>query len=278
MEYQKLLLSDHPYFISCVYSSYQMHIHSEPEILYGVRGRATVFIEEEKYELQEGMMLLINPFDAHKLINEDGATILALRFGAQFLGAEYKEVSLQRFVNCPISPRDECAYRDCLLTPLTRLYEEYIKPEVGSVWVIKGLLYELFAMIVRYVPIEQKEASGFNHMEQYQKIQKAFDLVHQEYAGDITLGRVAEILGYNERSFCRVFKYVTNTTFHEYLNSYRIDVSMRLLEQNEHSIGEIGQMVGIPVAKSFGRIFRKYVGMSPKEYRAKYMFRKGDKR
>lgn len=268
MEYQKVLLSENPYFISCVYCSYQMHIHSEIELLYCIQGEAKVIIENEEYSLQEGTVLLINPFDAHQLINDDEATILALRFGSQFLGAEYKDFSMQKFINCPITPHTECPYKNYLLTPLKRLYEEHIKHEIGSTWAIKGLLYDIFAMIVRYVPIEQQDSPKLNNMDRYLKIQKAFDLVHKEYAEDITLERVAEVLGYNKRSFCRVFKYVTNMTFHEYLNSYRIDVSMRLLEHNVHSIGEIGQMVGIPVAKSFGRIFRKYVGMSPKEYRA----------
>lgn len=267
MEYQKILLSENPYFISCIYKSYPMHIHSEMELLYCVYGEAKVIIEEEEYGLHEETVLLINPFDAHQLIIDNEATILALRFGSQFLGTEYKDFFVRKFVHCPISPDTQCPYKSYLLTPLKRLYKEHITEDIGSIWAVKGLIYDIFAMIVRYVPTEQQDVSKSNNMERHLKIQKAFDLVHAEYAEDISLERVSELLGYNKRSFCRVFKEITNMTFHEYLNSYRIDISMRLLEHSEYSIGEIGQMVGISVAKSFCRIFRKYVGMSPKEYR-----------
>ena len=94
-----------------------------------------------------------------------------------------------------------------------------------------------------------------------------------EYSNEITLERAAAYAGYDPRAFCRLFKYITNMTFHDYLNLHRVNVSMRLLENNTGSINEIGQAVGIPVAKTFSRVFKKYTGMSPSQYRNSH-FRK----
>jgi transcriptional regulator GlxA family with amidase domain len=103
--------------------------------------------------------------------------------------------------------------------------------------------------------------NGFNNLR------AAFDYVEENYASEITLKKAAELTNYNIKSFCRVFKKTTNTTFHNYLNSYRIECAAELLKQKTLSVTDIAVMVGIPVTKSFARIFRQKTGLCPTEYR-----------
>jgi len=276
MEYQKMLLGENPYFVSCVRHSYPTHCHNEMELMFCISGEVRVVIEDDEYYLHEDDVLMISSLAMHQFIIEKDAAVLVLEFGSQFLGAGYKEYAKLKFTKSLIATDDDCAYRNRLVKPLKRLYKEYVNKKTGSQWAIQGLLFEIFAMIVRYVPMEQQKLKNQKNLEQYLKIQKAFDLVHGEYAEDISLERVAAYLGYDKRTFCRIFKSITNMTFHEYLNFYRINIAMQLLEHKAHAIGEIGQMVGIPVAKSFSRIFRKYTGMSPKEYRNTHLIKEID--
>lgn len=93
-------------------------------------------------------------------------------------------------------------------------------------------------------------------------------LIRTEFIKDIRFDptlKTAEDLKFSTKLFCKVRSYY----FHKYLNFYRITLAMHLLEYNNYSIGEIGQQVGIPVAKTFSRLFRTYTAMSPKEYRRK---------
>lgn len=273
MEYQKMLLGENPYFVSCVHSSYPIHCHNEIELMYCIHGEVKVIIEDEEYLLKEGGILFISSLAMHQIVIESDGTVLVLEFGSQFLGAEYNEIAAQRFSKCLIEPSDECDYKSRLIKPLKRLYKEYIKKKEGSHWAIQGFLFEIFAMIVRYVPMQKQSAQKQKNLDRYLKIQKVFDLVQNKYNEEISLERAASYVGYDPRAFCRLFKFITNMTFHDYLNFHRINVSMRLLEHKAYSIGEVGQMVGIPVAKTFSRLFRKYTGMSPSEYRNMYLKR-----
>lgn len=262
-----MLLGDNPYFISHVNASYPMHCHNEIELLYCIHGEFKVIIEDEEFQLHEGCILFISSLAMHQIIIEIGVTAFVLEFGSQFLGAEYYNIAAKTFSKCLISPEDTCDYRNRFTKPLKRLYNEYINRKEGSHWAMQGLLLEIFTMIVRYVPMQQQTTQKQKNLDRYLKIQKVFDLVQEQYNEDISLERAALYVGYDPRAFCRLFKNITNMTFHDYLNLHRITVAMHLLEHKAYSIGEVGQMVGIPVAKSFSRLFRKYTGLSPSEYR-----------
>ena len=271
MEYQKMLVGENPYFVSCVHASYPTHCHNEIELLYCIHGNITAVIENKEYKLTEGSILLVSSLAMHQITIEDDSFALVLEFGSNFLGSEFNDITTQKFSKCLITPNEECEYRNRLEKPIKRIYKEFSNPKKGTHWAIRGFLLEIFAMIVRYVPMQAQNSQKLKNLDRYLKIQKVFDLVQNDYADEISLERAAACAGYDPRAFCRLFKFITNMTFHDYLNLHRINVSMRLLEHNAYSINEIGQMVGIPVAKTFSRVFRKYTEMSPSQYRNLYL-------
>ena len=57
--------------------------------------------------------------------------------------------------------------------------------------------------------------------------------------------------------------------FTDYLNQYRIAKAKPLLEKNELTISEVGEQVGFNSAQSFIRVFKKYEGETPGQYRTR---------
>ena len=266
-----MLLGENSYSVFLTHSSYPDHCHSEIEVLCCIDGSMDVISDSKTYHLEKGNIIIINSLEMHSLNVKSPNTIaLVLEFGSQFLGPKFYDYAMLTFDNCLITPSDEYSYKNRILKPIERLYAEYTDNEIGSEWVIQGLLYEIFAMIIRHIPSKKQENNKRAGFERYLKIQKVFDLVANEYCNEITLTQAASCAGYDPRAFCRLFKSVTNMTFHSYLNSYRINVAMRLLEQKMYPVGEIGQLVGLPVTKSFSRLFKTYTGMSPSQYRNKF--------
>ena len=55
--------------------------------------------------------------------------------------------------------------------------------------------------------------------------------------------------------------------FNSYLNSYRVKQAKQFLEETSQNIAEIGYKCGFNSAQSFSRVFKKYTGYTPGQYR-----------
>jgi two-component system response regulator YesN len=64
-----------------------------------------------------------------------------------------------------------------------------------------------------------------------------------------------------------MFKKELGKNFVDYLNEIRIEKAKELLKDVQYKAYEIAEMVGIPDAHYFSKLFKKYVGVTPTEYR-----------
>lgn len=91
--------------------------------------------------------------------------------------------------------------------------------------------------------------------------------LNQHYSENFRLTEIAESQGCHPDYLSRIFKRTVGIGASEYLHRLRIDHARRLLLMERFSVGEIGFMVGFYDQSHFGRIFRRFVGMSPIDFR-----------
>ena len=113
--------------------------------------------------------------------------------------------------------------------------------------------------------------TNLTYSKKIKELKTVLNYIAVNYHNDITLNDLADCIHMNPNYFCKFFKELTQKTPVEYLNSYRIGIAMRLLEQSTYSVTEIGYMVGFENPKNFRRIFKKYVNMIPSDYRISYL-------
>ena len=87
----------------------------------------------------------------------------------------------------------------------------------------------------------------------------------------ITIKTIAYELGLSQSHFMKFFKNTMGTTFIDYLNDYRLTMVSRLLVSSESSILDIAAESGFDNLSYFNRMFKKRFGMTPREYRKKFM-------
>jgi transcriptional regulator GlxA family with amidase domain len=91
----------------------------------------------------------------------------------------------------------------------------------------------------------------------------------QENLGvEIDFRQVAQHFGISTRSLNRRFKSATGSTPVQYLQRLRAEIAKELLQSTNLSLGEVAYRVGYQDNGHFTRVFKKFMGTTPGEYRA----------
>lgn len=91
--------------------------------------------------------------------------------------------------------------------------------------------------------------------------------IDENYAKDISLDDVSRMVDISPYYFSKLFKQEVGENFIEYVTRTRIKNARRFLEDSRYSIKEVCVMSGYSDPNYFSRIFKKYEGMTPSEYR-----------
>ena len=101
-------------------------------------------------------------------------------------------------------------------------------------------------------------------------IHRAQLYVQNHYREKIYLEDIAEHIGISPSYLSRLFRQETGITLQDYINEERVYRASNLLLYSDLSLPEISHYVHFPNQSYFGKIFKKYKGMTPKAYRDQY--------
>lgn len=96
------------------------------------------------------------------------------------------------------------------------------------------------------------------------------EYIETNYAERFTVDELASVHATIRRTLERRFKKATGNSINEYTQRVRTEAAKKHLELGRKSVGEVLFEVGYSDPKAFRDVFKKWVGLSPVEYRNKY--------
>ncbi|HHX72112.1 MAG TPA: AraC family transcriptional regulator [Clostridiales bacterium] len=267
--YQPMLLGHEQSVTALIdQKAFPSHWHSEIELLYCLSGELQAVVSGVSYPLTPGSLLVIGSAEEHSFPEgQKGARLLLVEMGFSFLGSEFSALAALRFTEPLLSPCQPDSPAAPLLPLLEDLLEWHGKPGPQAIWTCKSILFSLASELFQLPHDIDLPKIRKKRLETQLRCQAVFEYIRMHYRRSLPLEEVANAIGYEKSNFCKLFKRATQTSFHKYLNAYRIGIACRLLESGEGSMKSIGEQVGIPEPKSFSRIFRQVMGVTPTEYR-----------
>jgi AraC-like DNA-binding protein len=100
------------------------------------------------------------------------------------------------------------------------------------------------------------------------EIWKARNFIHEHAGEELSLTRVARSVNINANYLSEKFKEVTGVNFVRYVARTRYEKARPLLHVVDLRVSEIAFAVGFQSLSQFNRVFKKFSGTSPTEYRA----------
>lgn len=150
-----------------------------------------------------------------------------------------------------------------------QLFEEIFKA-IDSGYSIPNLQYAValfhhFLGSLSY--IEQYRNAKSTKIDENNVVEVALHYMNENIEKQITLQEMADYTGYSPLHFATLFKAKIGTPPLKYLNTLRIQKACDMLDYTDLKLNQICCKVGIYDCFYFSRLFKKIMGISPKEYR-----------
>jgi YesN/AraC family two-component response regulator len=127
---------------------------------------------------------------------------------------------------------------------------------------ISNIFAEILTDCVREIRI-QTVSKGYEHINDILKY------IHENYSEKMTNISLGEKFGFHPNYISYLIRSYTGIPLHKYLLNVKISHAVALLDDGQASIGEIADKCGFCDIYYFSRLFKKYMGVSPLEYRGK---------
>ena len=93
----------------------------------------------------------------------------------------------------------------------------------------------------------------------------------QEHVNEaVTLSALAEVSGLSRQYVMRMFKTHTGQTATQYIHAVKLAHAQKLLRENDSSLEEVSEQIGLCGAHYLCRLFKQHYGLTPGEYRERF--------
>lgn len=254
------------------------HDHDFAEITYILSGKGRYLVEGKEYEVEAGDLIMCNPGVKHQniMVNPKEPTV---EFFTGFTDFHFK--------NMP--PNSIVLKEDGYLMHTSSLvkqefskhcYEMIVENEackVGKYFMLKAHLIQMLLLIIREITEEEITEQKSYNFESYNKsyaVKKIINYLSENYESKISLDKIARNMYLSPVYISKIFKEETGESPINFLIKIRLEKAKDiLLSASNGSIKHIANSVGYDDVYHFSKLFKKYYGISPLNYK-KNMFQK----
>ena len=128
-------------------------------------------------------------------------------------------------------------------------------------------LKELINKAIYNINQNSRQAGHVNAVNYSLPVRLACEYIDKNYQEDINLNKISNYVSLSKNYFCNIFKKETGMTIWDYLIRIRMEEAKKMLLETEQKTYEISERVGYDDPSYFGRLFKKYTGFTPIEFR-----------
>ena len=128
-------------------------------------------------------------------------------------------------------------------------------------------LKELINKAIYNISQNSRQAGHLNSVNYSLPVRLACEYIDKNYQEDINLNKISNYVSLSKNYFCNIFKKETGMTIWDYLIRIRMEEAKKMLLETEQKTYEISERVGYDDPSYFGRLFKKYTGFTPIEFR-----------
>jgi AraC-like DNA-binding protein len=261
-------------------SPFPLHIHDFHELVFVYSGKATHLTADGDYDVQSGDFINIKLGQAHGYKNVRNLVLMNILVKSSFFGRDHFGMYSLPAYEALFSQEPEVDIRKLPVAHFRLDYEVFgrVKNLVeaartdlrehsdGYRAMVASFMQELVVLLIR--SYKEKECSPSSFAANFTRL---ISYVKDNYRSQLNMHILTGISGMSESHVLRSFKQYLGCSPFRYISRLRLSAATDALIQTDKSITEIALDLGFNDSNYFTRSFRKHLGLSPREYRYRYL-------
>ncbi|MEF7610936.1 AraC family transcriptional regulator [Enterococcus casseliflavus] len=261
-----------------------LHVHDYVEITIPLIGSCTIKTKKEEIVINEKNIFITGDHAVHtvKPVPKNSLVVCIGLKDSAFTLNDYKELlkihsqkAIPSLLLSSFSQENDHGENYMLFntnnnpkinTNVENIIWEYYNPDSQSNQIIHHELLILFSRLVRLTSEQNLHFSSQNSSSV--NILTLLLYIEKNYS-DISLTTMSKAFGLNPNYLSNFMKRHTGMTFIQLVHLQRINTAAEYLTYTNATVDKIAEKVGYEDPSYFYRIFRKFLGLSPKAYREK---------
>ena len=252
--------------------AFHHHNHEAFELLAVTKGNLQVTVNQNKYLLNKGDIVIVNPFRIHYgewIENGKENEYACITFGLN-RWLSYRKSILFSEMNYLIDGKrcfDEFIKKESateIFNIVELISSQFPKKDAANECISVSLIYSLLGELFKAHYNEETESDISSHNVKF--MTQVSKYLSEHYAENISTTDVAKDFYMSVPSFCYIFKKNFGMSFLNYLCKYRITRAVELYYEKNIALSDLAEAVGFNDYCYFSRSFRKCMGKSPTAY------------
>jgi xylan 1,4-beta-xylosidase len=244
------------------------HWHDSIEIIFVLKGKVNVSVNDKRFELTEKDVFLINANDIHSIQHQEDNLLLAVQVPIPALKENIKEVESYTF-SCQSFLYDENQQDEFneLRALLAQMMWVVNKEGEGYELQIKSLYFQLIYLLIKNFKDEQEKENKISSQKHIERLLRITSYVKENYRQPITLNELSQNEFLSVHYLSKFIQKHLGMPFSKYVDSIRLDHAVKDIVFTDIPLTQIALDNGFASVKAFNRAFKEFYHQTPSEYR-----------
>lgn len=252
--------------------------HAAWEMIYADRGRCTLVAGEESFTLEQGELYFHKPFEPHMVQIPTGefpnilicsfqsASPILLRLGGRKLRAD---TEIKQHISAIIHEATQTfdlSDKRLLIQGILFRNENHLPGGEQSIFLrLELMLIELLRKFA--FPTERESRFLTRELAADPLCRSIIAFLEEHICENPDMGAICEHVSFSRSYVSRHFSQVCGMPLSHYFNKMKMEEAKRLIRETKYSFFEISEHLMLANSHYFSTLFKKYVGMTPTEYK-----------
>lgn len=244
-----------------------LHNHSEYEIFLFLEGDSQYVVEEMRYDLAPGDVMIVRKHEMHRVYHKSSAPyhriviVVSPEFFRKEGYAEFEEVFLDRTKHLGNRISAHVVHTKGLYDAIMRLKKYSDGFERMNTVLTDSVMVEILYLI--------NQVSLFENADKINNfflglVKSTIRYINTHFTEEITLDSICGNFFVSKYHLCRMFKRATGLTIQQYIKQKRLTMARERVEEG-YSLTEAALGAGFRDYSSFWRAYTKHYGQNPRE-------------